>query len=106
MVDGVILVGGQENVVSLLLMVKLGSLLLSNTLLEAKIIRDPPEVIIYCVKITATGMEGWGVHLIMEEFKSYGFKVTRVLHDKDSSTMKNVMDVYEDVEEALCFGTN
>jgi hypothetical protein len=50
-------------------------------------------------------MEGWGVTLIMKELQQCGYKVTRVLHDKDSSTLRNVMNVYEDVEEALCFST-
>jgi putative NADH-flavin reductase len=48
------------------------------------------------------GMEGWGVMKIMEDLKNRGWKVTRVVHDKDSSTMRNVMVVYEDVQECLC----
>jgi hypothetical protein len=47
-------------------------------------------------------MEGWGVMKIMDELKFQGFHVTRILHDKDSSTMKQVMDAYQDVEEGLC----
>lgn len=47
-------------------------------------------------------MEGWGVKLILEDLKFRGLRVTRILHDKDSSTMKQVMDAYQDVEEGLC----
>ena len=47
-------------------------------------------------------MKGVGVQRIMTELKESGFTVTKVLHDKDSSTMKQVMDVFEDAEEALC----
>ena len=51
---------------------------------------------------SSKGMEGFGVLEIMKELKAAGFTVTKVLHDKDSSTMKNVMEVFEDVQEALC----
>jgi hypothetical protein len=47
-------------------------------------------------------MEGVGVQNIMKDLKESGFQVTKVLHDKDSSTMKQVMDVFEDAEESLC----
>jgi hypothetical protein len=47
-------------------------------------------------------MEGFGVKKVMEQLKSAQLKVTQVVHDKDSSTMKQVMTVYEDVEECLC----
>lgn len=39
---------------------------------------------------------------IMEHLKFHDIKVTRILHDKDSSTMQQVMSVYQDVEEGLC----
>ena len=51
---------------------------------------------------SSKGMEGFGVLEIMKEIQAAGFKVTKVLHDKDSSTMKNVMEIFEDVQEALC----
>jgi hypothetical protein len=51
-------------------------------------------------------MEGWGILEIMKELESHNIKVTKIIHDKDSSTMTNVMDVYEDVTEALCLGNN
>jgi hypothetical protein len=51
-------------------------------------------------------MEGWGVQKIMEELQIKGFTVTKIIHDKDSSTMKNVMDVFEDVVESLCTSKN
>ncbi len=47
-------------------------------------------------------MEGYGVVKIMESLKIKGYKVTKIIHDKDSSTLRNVMDIYEDVEEVLC----
>ena len=47
-------------------------------------------------------MEGFGVQKIMEEFKRENIKVSHIIHDKDSSTMRQVMSVYEDVEECLC----
>jgi hypothetical protein len=47
-------------------------------------------------------MEGFGVKKIMEELKSLGIVVKQVVHDKDASTMSQVMAVFEDVEESLC----
>lgn len=46
-----------------------------------------------------TGMEGWGVMKIMEELKASGIKVTRLTHDRDASTFKNV---FEGVAENYC----
>ena len=51
-------------------------------------------------------MEGHGVIQIMKSLKEKGYTVTKIIHDKDSSTLKNVMDVYQDVEEVLCLGTD
>jgi hypothetical protein len=51
---------------------------------------------------SSSGMEGFAVLEMMKELKTAGFTVTTILHDKDSSTMRNVMDIFEDVEEALC----
>jgi hypothetical protein len=48
-------------------------------------------------------MEGFGVKKIMEQLKRSGLKVTQVVHDKDVSTMIQIMSVFEDVEESLCF---
>jgi hypothetical protein len=47
-------------------------------------------------------MEGFGVKKIMETLKRHDLKVTQVVHDKDASTMRQVMEVYEDAEEGLC----
>jgi hypothetical protein len=47
-------------------------------------------------------MEGFGVKKIMETLKYYDLNVTQVVHDKDASTMRQVMDVFEDVDEGLC----
>ena len=47
-------------------------------------------------------MEGFGVKQIMEELKSVGMTVSKVLHDKDASTLRQVVDVFEDAEEELC----
>jgi hypothetical protein len=47
-------------------------------------------------------MEGFAIEQIMKELRQSGFKVTTILHDKDSSTLRNVMDIFEDVQEALC----
>ena len=49
-------------------------------------------------------MEGYGVQQIMNYLSIRGYKVTKIIHDKDSSTLRNVMDVFEDVEEVLCLG--
>jgi hypothetical protein len=58
---------------------------------------------LYCYTILKfLAMEGWGVLKIMENLKFKGINITRIVHDKDSSTIKNVMDVYQDVEESLC----
>ena len=48
-------------------------------------------------------MEGWGVLQIMKQMSKLGYTVTHILHDKDSSTMKNVMQVFQDVQESLCY---
>ncbi len=48
-------------------------------------------------------MKGWGVNKIMNEFKFQYLKVTKIIHNKDSSTTINVMNVYADVKETLCF---
>jgi hypothetical protein len=34
--------------------------------------------------------------------KRSGIHVTRLTHDKDASTFKNVLEVFEDVAEQLC----
>jgi hypothetical protein len=47
-------------------------------------------------------MEGFGVKKIMEQLKEAKLKVTQIVHDKDASTMKQAMQVFEDVEEGLC----
>lgn len=47
-------------------------------------------------------MEGFAILAMMKELAEAGFTVSKILHDKDSTTMKNVMDVFADVEEALC----
>lgn len=47
-------------------------------------------------------MEGWGVLEIMKKLKTYGVNVTRVTHDKDSSTFNSVLSVFEDVAETYC----
>jgi hypothetical protein len=51
---------------------------------------------------SSKGMEGFGVLEVMKELKKAGFTVTKLLHDKDSSAMKQVMEVFQDVQEALC----
>jgi hypothetical protein len=47
-------------------------------------------------------MEGFGVKKIMEQLKEAKLTVTQIVHDKDASTMKQAMEVFEDVEESLC----
>ena len=47
-------------------------------------------------------MEGWGVMKIMEQLKSCGIEVKRLTHDRDASTFKNVLQVFEDVAESYC----
>ncbi len=55
-------------------------------------------------------MEGEGVKRIMKDLKECHFVVFRVVHDKDSSCMKQIFDVFEDVlgeiviEEQFCVG--
>jgi hypothetical protein len=51
---------------------------------------------------SSKAMEGFGVKKIMEEMKSLDLKIKKVIHDKDSSTMNQVMNIFQDVEEALC----
>ncbi len=50
-------------------------------------------------------MKGWEVNKMMNEFKFQNLKVTKIIHDKDSSTIINVMNVYVDVKETLCFSS-
>lgn len=52
--------------------------------------------------IFVKAMEGYGVKEIVTELKSVGIIVSKVLHDKDASTLKQVVDVFEDAEEELC----
>jgi hypothetical protein len=52
--------------------------------------------------LISQGMEGWGVKQIMTDLQCHNFKVTRVVHDKDSSAMRQVMDVYHEAVEGLC----
>ncbi len=47
-------------------------------------------------------MEGFAILEMMKELDAAGFTVTRILHDKDSTTLKNAMDVFYDVVESLC----
>ena len=47
-------------------------------------------------------MEGFGVKQIMNELKDCGITVSKVLHDKDASTLRQVLDVFEDADEQLC----
>jgi hypothetical protein len=47
-------------------------------------------------------MEGFGVKKIMEQLKKAHITVTQIIHDKDASTLVQVMTVYQDVEELLC----
>jgi len=49
-----------------------------------------------------SAMEGFGVKQIMQQLKEAGMTVTQIVHDKDASTMTQVMTVFEDVEECLC----
>jgi len=49
-------------------------------------------------------MEGFAIEQMMKELRAAGIKVSTILHDKDSSTLRNVMDIFEDVKEALCLG--
>ena len=51
---------------------------------------------------SSRGMEGFGVKKIMKELKEAGFKVTRLLHDKDSSTLNQTLEIFQDVHESLC----
>ena len=51
-------------------------------------------------------MEGFGVQKIMEELKRNRITVSHIVHDKDSSTMRQVMTVYEDAEEVLCLNND
>ncbi len=51
---------------------------------------------------SSRGMEGFGVQKIMEDLKRCGIVVTRLTHDRDASTFKNVLEVFEDVAESFC----
>ena len=62
--------------------------------------RHQVRVVIDLFNIAA--MEGFGVEKMMQQLKDANLTVTQVVHDKDASTMKQVMTVFEDVEEGLC----
>jgi hypothetical protein len=51
-------------------------------------------------------MEGFGVKQIMQQLKEAEMTVTQIVHDKDASTMTQVMTVFEDVEECLCLSNS
>ena len=42
-------------------------------------------------------MEGHSVIQIMNSLKQKGYTVTKIIYDKDFSTLKNVIDVYQNV---------
>lgn len=48
------------------------------------------------------GMEGFGILQLVQDLKDMGMNVTRLVHDKDASTMNQVIKVFEDVSEMLC----
>ena len=62
------------------------------------------QIYIFSKLIISLGMEGWAVEQIMKKLKAEGFIVTSLLHDKDASTMKHTLAVFDDVTEALCLG--
>jgi hypothetical protein len=51
-------------------------------------------------------MEGFGVKKIMEELKKNALTVTHIVHDRDASTMNQVMTVFQDVEECFYLSNN
>ena len=97
MLDGVILDGGPENAQLLLLMEEQAYLWLFFMLSEVKILKVPPKKNFKCIFI----MKLWR-DLEFSRLQTAGITVTQVVHDKDASTMRHVMTVYEDVEELLC----
>lgn len=100
MLAGVIQGIGQMNALSLLWMANQDSHFMCSMSFVGKIFRALPEV--QFSNITQKAMEGYGVKMIMEELKRNNFNVTQIVHDRDASTLKQVMEVYQDVEECLC----
>lgn len=47
-------------------------------------------------------MEAFGILKLVEDLKELGMNVTRLVHDKDASTLNQVHKVFQDVTEALC----
>jgi hypothetical protein len=101
MLAGAILATGQESARSLGWMAALDCHWQCIMSSEMIISGDPPKVSLkYHLFVQA--MEGFGVKKIMETLKKHELNVTQVVHDKDASTMRQVMEVYQDVEEGLC----
>lgn len=53
---------------------------------------------------TSKAMEGWAAQEIAKELASIGFKVSKLVHDKDASSMKHFKEYYPDVKEEICSG--
>ena len=98
MLAGAILISRPEGALLLLLMLsQVFSLLLS---MFSKIITTmdlQKECNLYFHLICYLGIKEWGILETIKELKSQRIKITKIIHDKDSSTMANVMNVYEDV---------
>jgi hypothetical protein len=46
-------------------------------------------------------MEGWGIRQIVLELKNLGFRVRKLTHDQDASTLKSIIHILEDIQECL-----
>jgi hypothetical protein len=42
-------------------------------------------------------MEGWEILQIMKRMSKLGYIVTHIFHDKDTSTMKNISQIFQDI---------
>ena len=51
---------------------------------------------------TSKAMEGKSAEKIAEELKTCGYIITKLIHDKDASTMKHFRKVFPNVEKHLC----
>jgi hypothetical protein len=50
-----------------------------------------------CFILSFIRMEGWEILEIMKEMSKLKYIVTHILHDKDVSTMKNILQIFQDV---------
>jgi hypothetical protein len=48
-------------------------------------------------------MKGWKVLQIIKRMSKLEYIVTYILYDKDASTMKNILQIFQNIQENFCY---